>query len=252
MNTSVNIGSSQNFQLSRVLLVYGTSDYNGFPYRHPFICLHDAIHESDTVRLSEGQLVTPTMLGELTKGLGQSVPTEILPEEVLVRTAEKIVWWTPTQNRILFFSDRGGDPLLKQLNGKSYPQPALVFKASGSRLWVRALAEDERPSAETRLYRAPYWNCYDDGSVCTGSMKIPRQKSVTTIAAWEQGFFQSEFTHAAGVARSTLHPGGLLALWRSVQGEKRFPIRSLAKAKQTLLEFVSDDQHQNRNRQEAG
>jgi hypothetical protein len=75
-------------------------------------------------------------------------------------------------------------------------------------------------------------------------------KSVSAIAAWEQAFFHSEFTHAAGVTRATLHPGGLLAVWRSVQGEKRFPIRSLAKAKQTLLEFVSDDQHQNRNRQQ--
>jgi PRTRC genetic system protein B len=252
MNTSVNIGSSKDFRLSRVLLVYGTSDYNGFPYRHPFICLHDVIHESDTARLSEGQLVTPAMLGELTKGLGQTVPIEILPERALVRTADKIVWWAPAQHRTLFFSDRGGDPILKQLNGKSYPQPALVFKAFGSHLWVRALAGNERPNAETQLYRAPYWNCYDDGSVCTGSMKIPRQKSVTAIAAWEQAFFQSEFTHAAGVARSTFHPGGMLALWRSVQGEKRFLIRSLAKARQTLLEFVSDDHQQNRNRQQAG
>ena len=44
-----------------------------------------------------------------------------------------------------------------------------------------ALAKDERPKAETKLCIAPYWNCYDNGVCCTGSMKIPQEKSVTAI-----------------------------------------------------------------------
>jgi PRTRC genetic system protein B len=80
----------------------------------------------------------------------------------------------------MFFSDSGADPDLKNLNGKLCPHPPLLFKACGSHLWVRALAKDERPEAETKLYMAPYWNCYDNGVCCTGSMKIPREKSVTS------------------------------------------------------------------------
>ena len=132
MNISVNIGSSQDSRLSRALLVYGKSSYDGYPYRHPFVTLHEVIHEGDGARLAEGQLMTPQMLIDLTTGLGRSVPVEILPERILVRTAEMIVWWTPADARAMFFSDRGGDPILQGMNGRRYPHPPLLFKACGS------------------------------------------------------------------------------------------------------------------------
>src|SRR5690242_1502468 len=106
MNTSVRIGLCQHFRLSRALLVYGTSSYDGFPYRHPFVTLHEVIHDPDGARLGEGQLATPDMLTNLMVSLGRSVPAEILPERVLVRTTEMIVWWSPAIDRIMFFSDR--------------------------------------------------------------------------------------------------------------------------------------------------
>src|SRR6266849_6121095 len=73
MNISVNIGSSQDFRLSRALLVYGKSSYEGFPYRHPFVTLHEVIHDGDVARLAEGQLMTPQILIDLMAGLGRSV-----------------------------------------------------------------------------------------------------------------------------------------------------------------------------------
>jgi PRTRC genetic system protein B len=229
------------------MLVYGTSSYNGFPYRHPFVTLHDVIHESDDTRLSEGQLVTPQILVDLMTSLGRSTTLEILPERVLVRTADTIVWWAPSSERTMFFSDRGGDAGLKKLNGKKYPHPALLFKASGSHFWIRALAANERPKPESPLYIAPYWNCYDNGVVCTGSMRMPREKSIAAIEGWERAFFQSEFTHAAGAVKHTNYPGGLLRLWQHVMGKHHFPVRHLVQAKQKLAEFVSDNDHQYRN-----
>ena len=126
--------------------MYGKSSYDGYPYRHPFVTLHDVIHDGDAARLAEGQLMTPQMLIDLMAGLGRSVPAEILPVRVLVRTAEMIVWWSPACKRTMFFSDRGDDRVLKNMNGKLYPHPPLLFKACGSHLWVRALAKDERPN----------------------------------------------------------------------------------------------------------
>jgi PRTRC genetic system protein B len=247
MNTSVSIGSSQDFRLSRVLLVYGTSSYDGFPYRHPFVTLHEVVHDREEARLGAGQLVTPEMLIQLTAGLGQRLPLEILPERVMVRTTDTIVWWAPAQARTMFYSDRGGDATLKKLNGRKYPQPALLFKASGSRLWVRALAVDERPLAMSCVYMAPYWNCGDDGLVCTGTMKTPREKSVQAIESWEDSFFQSEFTHANGVQKHTTHPGGFLAMWQSLAGKDRFPFSYLVKLKETLEEFASNHDRQRQN-----
>src|SRR6267154_3075698 len=113
MNISVNIGSSQDFRLSRALFVYGKSSYDGYPYRHPFVTLHEVIDDGDVPRLAEGQLMTPQMLIDLMAGLGRSVPTEILPARVLVRTAEMIAWWSPGCERTMFFSDRGNEPALK-------------------------------------------------------------------------------------------------------------------------------------------
>jgi hypothetical protein len=128
MNTSVNIGSSQDFRLSRALLVYGTSSYQGFPYRHPFVTLHEVIHDGNGARLAEGQLMTPQMLIDVMAGLGRSVPAEILPERVLVRTAEMIVWWMPAGERSMFFSDRGDDPLLKKMTANAIPIPRCCSK----------------------------------------------------------------------------------------------------------------------------
>jgi PRTRC genetic system protein B len=247
MNTSVNIGSSQDFRLSRAILVYGTSSYEGIPYRHPFVTLHEVMHDGAGARLATGQLMTPQMLIDLLTGLGRSLPVEILPERILVRTAETVVWWAPGTIRTLFFGDRGDDPVLKKINGKRYPHPPLLFKACGSHLWVRALAKGERPSAETKLCMAPYWNCYDNGAVCAGSMQIPREKSVSAIDHWERSFFQSEFTHASGTCKHTRFPGGLLAMWQFLAGKEDFPSRYLVKLPQRLSEFVNDNDHTYRN-----
>ena len=227
--------------------MYGTSSYQGFPYRHPFVTLHEVIHDGDVARLAEGQLMTPQMLVDLMAGLGRSVPAEILPERVLVRTAEMIVWWLPARKRSMFFSDHGADAALKSMNGKLYPHPPLLFKACGSHLWVRALAKDERPKAETRMYIAPYWNCYANGVVCTGSMRIPQEKSVAAVELWEESFFRSAFTHASGVRKLTRFPGGFLGMWQSLAGEKEFPSGYLVKLPQTLEEFVRNDDHSYRN-----
>jgi len=154
MNTSVTIGSTQDFRLSRALLVYGKSSYDGFPYRHPFIVIHEVIHDGDGARLAEGQLVTSQMLINLMVSLGKSVPIEILPERVIVRTLDTIVWWRPAQEGVMFFSDRGDDAALKKMNGKRYPHPRFLFKTSGSHLSVWALFENRRPTSDTKLYVA--------------------------------------------------------------------------------------------------
>lgn len=241
------MGSSQDFKLRRALLVYGESSYNGFPYRHPFVTLHDVVHDEGEVRLGAAQLLRTDSLLSLFAELGQTLPAEILPECVIARTADMVVWWTPAQVRPLFFSDHAGDKALGELSGRQYPHPPLVFKASGQSLWIRALPQNVRPTAKTRLCMAPYWNCYDNGVVCTGTMRIPEQKSVTAILDWERSFFESAFSHAAGVTRHTRYPGGLVALWAFLQAQKKFPSKYLFPINQTLEEFVTDHDKSYRN-----
>ncbi|HZC23813.1 MAG TPA: hypothetical protein VE866_10790, partial [Candidatus Binatia bacterium] len=133
----------------------------------------------------------------------------------------------------------GGNAEVKKLNGKMYPHPALVFMIHGRELFVRALAEDGRPKANTRLTYAPYWNTDAQGRVCLGSMRVPEEMSVTSLPGWENAYFASEFTHPGGAVRLTTHPGGFLALWPSLAARRHnFPVKFLADSRQTLQEFV--------------
>lgn len=204
--------------------------------------MHEVIHEQEGARLGEGRLVTPQMLLEVMAAVGRSARLELLPERVLARADNTIVWWSPGQQRRMFFSE-------KMLNGCLFPQPPLVFKVTGRYLWVRALQQERRPGADARLCMAPYWNCYDNASVCTGSMKIPQEKSVQVIDSWEEAFFASEFTHSGGVSRHTSHSQGLLAMWHSLRDKAVFPAKYLVPLKQSLAEFIHEEDHSYRNQQ---
>ena len=94
-------------------------------------------------------------------------------------------------------------------------------------LYVRVLSTSRRPGPDTKVAAAPYWNVDGDGAVCAGTMRTPKSLTVASIAAWQQAFFQSEFTHPGGAGRLTKRRGGTTALWRSLVGKKRFPQSTL-------------------------
>jgi len=80
---------------------------------------------------------------------------------------------------------------------------------TGRELFVRALERDERPTGETPLKTAPYWNCDSAGRVCLGSMRVPDETTVESIAGWQSNFFRSNLpTERCGAAHS--HPGGFV------------------------------------------
>ena len=58
-------------------------------------------------------------------------------------------------------------------------------------------------------------------------MRTPKSLTVTSIAVWQQAFFQSEFTHPGGGGRLTKRRGGTTALWKSLAGKERFPLSTL-------------------------
>jgi PRTRC genetic system protein B len=197
-----------------------------------------------SVELGPAEPVTDAFLRTLAGALGTEIPLEFLPETILYRTSELLAWWVPAQRRTMFYAEH-----LKQLqpaSGKLAPHPALVFVASRSRLWVRALKRSQRPTQDTRLQVAPYMNTYENGGVCLGSMPIPRSAGLAATAQWVDAFFNSSFTHLAGAARLSTHPNGVGGLWNELAGSKKqFPVRYLAEAHQTLRTFVRSCQHTN-------
>jgi len=231
MNVQVRIGDNRNFSLKQAVLLYQEGS-RAFATLHEVKCrLNKAPY------LCAGQSVTTGFLETLAKGLGASMGAEVLPEHVMARTPDLIAWWSRAQRRLMFFGD--GNAEAKKLNGKMYSHPALVFMIHGRELFVRALAEDCRPAADTHLKNAPYWNTDAHGRVCLGSMRVPEEISVGSLSGWEDAYFASEFTHPNGAVRLTTHPGGFLGLWSGLAGKKhKFPVKFLADTKQTLQEFV--------------
>ena len=235
METQVRIGANRHFVLRNALLIY--SDGSG-----AFSTLHEVRGEKEGAPyLGPGQSLTTAFLRSLAHGLGVRMAPEILPGNVLARTPDLIAWWSRAQHRCMFFGSGSEDAA--KLNGGTYPQPALVFKIWGRELFVRALPTDTRPSAETRLMTAPYWNTDCKACVCQGSMRVPEEVSAQSVAGWEAAFFASEFTHPSGAVRLTSYPGGFVGLWSSIADSNGpFPGEYLTDAKQTLREFIEGDE----------
>ena len=231
MDLHLSLGPSEKLTLTGAILVYRGA-------RQAFAAWHRAIANSDGApTLGEAESLSTEFLRVLSAGLGAYVAPEILPAAALVRNAETLVWWSAAQHRTLFFADHADGA--SALNGRVYPIPPLVFKVAGRRLWVRALAEDQRPNGDTPLQTAPFWNVNDAGEVCLGTMRVPDSTGMDSIQGWERGFFESEFTHASGASRLTSFPGGFIPLCRSLAGScKPFPTRYLTNARETLRHFV--------------
>ena len=236
MEAQIRIGSRRDFVLKRALLIYGDDSST-------FATLHEVrADKGQAPYLGPGQSLTTAFLRTLARGLGARTAPEILPQNVLARAPDLMVWWSRAQRRVMFFE--GGSEEAKRLNGRTYSHPALVFKIYRQELFVRALESDARPCGNTPLKTAPYWNTEGSrGLVCVGSMRIPQETTVETIPQWETSYFSSAFTHVSGAVRLTSHPEGFAGLWaRLADTQGLFPTEFLTDAKQTLRQFVAGDE----------
>jgi len=230
MKVEIAIGEMHRFELRDALLIYREN-------RRSFITRHEVTaHKQGPPVLGPAQPLTTAFVEDLAESLSGGVVAELLPENVLAKTDRMIAWWTPRRLRRMFFENAEGKA--QQLNGKVFPQPALVWKVTQGDLKIRALCDSKRPIAKTTLSVAPFWNLSDDGRVCLGTMRCPESASVASIGAWERGFYESAFTHA-NVGRLTRREGGHDALWAELGGRRRtFPTDALIRLPQTLAEFI--------------
>ncbi len=220
MQAYVGIGANCEFKLSEAVLVYRAGGGGTFASLHRIKQADD-----EGPYLAPGEPLTTAFVRALAQGLGAQIKPEVLPDNVLARTPDMLAWWSQPQRRVMFFG--GTDPEARKLNGLVFPHPALIFKVAGKDLFVRATATTSRPDPETPLKTAPYWNTDSRGLVCAGSMRVPESSGVASIPAWQDAYFQSQFTHAAGAVRLTSHPGGFIGLWKGLAGKKRFPVQHL-------------------------
>ena len=80
------------------------------------------------------------------------------------------------------------------LNGPPVPLPGLVMHATMGNLRIFAVKGQARPALDTPLYHAPFWNMFNTGAMCQGSVRYPAQVRPQDQPSWEGAFFNSVFT----------------------------------------------------------
>jgi len=233
MQVNISIGENHRFELREALLIYGDR-------RRSFVTRHQVTpHKQGPPTLEAAQPLTLGFLESLVRSLSGSWKAEILPEDVLANGDRMIVWWTAACHRQMFYEN--SEQKATGLNGRTFPQPPLVWRVAGGDLKIRAITVNKRPGAATTLAVAPFWNLSDDGRVCTGTMRRPDNATAASITEWERGFYESAFTHA-NVGRITRHPGGFEGLWSDLADKRQpFPVKTLIHLPQTLAQFVRDE-----------
>lgn len=163
-------------------------------------------------------------------------PKGIIPTNVLhinPNDNSSLIWHTKAEKRPFYFVEKLGIP-----NGTAFVPP-LLWKATKKSLSIYALKSDRRPTANTKLYYAPFFNVYDDGDVCMGTVNVGIENSTSLedfITAWEKCFFDSYFSHL-----QDYNPikGNCVSLWKQlINTEKKFPLEKLKKNNKTLKDII--------------
>lgn len=162
----------------------------------------------------------------------------ILPTNILHinPNAEKgsVIWYTKTQQRQMYFVES-----LQIPNGKAQVPP-MLWKATKNGLSVFALSNDRRPTEKTQLYHTPFFNIYEDGKVCMGTVSVEIKNSASVeefIQAWEYYFFTSYFSHLLGNHNPI--KGNCVNLWKDlVNTDKPFPKEVLKPNNKTLKNLL--------------
>ncbi|HZR35159.1 MAG TPA: PRTRC system protein B [Nevskia sp.] len=173
-------------------------------------------------RLGDGTPVAKSHAIDLLCRLSNEGEAEFLPGNVVCHSPAGIAWHVPARRTRMHWR-------IGKARIFTVPWPALYFVAGfGHDLRVFALASDERPKPDTKLFHAPIGNVYSDGSLCWGSIEVP-PRSLGSIGAYEDAIYKTAFSHTntpvnfRGAARDK--PEGLVHLWETMHRDKpaRFP-----------------------------
>ncbi len=160
----------------------------------------------DKGHMGEAQPVTYEFMNELTRNYTEihgGTPHGAIPRNMLYanvrKGCERYVWYNPPQRRMMYFKE------VLKIENTEYNVPGVVYEVRNNVLNIYAYKGEEPPTAETELFRAPFFNV-TEASVCLGSAKAELSKDVTfaeLTACWEKRFWLSEFSHLGGGGNPT-------------------------------------------------
>jgi PRTRC genetic system protein B len=162
----------------------------------------------------------------------------VMPNKVLYvnpQLSGYAVWYTPPQEVPLFFASALG---IASGRGKV---PAMVWKAGRNELMVYALKGHKKPDGRTKLFHAPFFNIYQDGRVCMGTVRINITEAARLedfMGLWESYFWNSYFSHLMGEFNPVTE--NIVQLWQAqVDTDKVFPTNLLKPTSFTLQNLLT-------------
>ncbi len=223
---------------THALLLYGGAK----TMNRAMVTLHTVARGPGRYVLLPGKPANAPALYQLLSRFNPSIACQgLLPANLLRHAPGELLWYCPSRIEPIFFQTSHSE--LNAMSGRRVRHPPLLFHLTRRNLYVAALPDDQRPTLETNLLRAPYYNVSADGHVCQGSMNGPQEIRAETIGQWERAFFRSAFTHSHGGAfQITSHPGGHSGLWleQSEHPHPEFPIAHLVPLKMTLNQWLME------------
>jgi PRTRC genetic system protein B len=174
--------------------------------------------KSNSLNMDFGSLIAPHMLYGLNK-----------PGKLVV------MWYRPAMKRVLNF-----DTILKIKGSSTVEVPATLYVLINTNLYIYALMTNDRPELKTKLYKAPFFNIYDDGRVCLGTARVGsvREKTFELEAhRYERAFFMAEQNGGGGTQNTCKTP--LAALWNGLI-KKKGPFPSSKELVQHSHKTVAD------------
>lgn len=185
----------------------------------------------------EAKVLAKALNTDKEKGKAFLKSKSILPTNILhINPSENgsVLWYTKARKTKMFFIES-----LEIPKGMA-EAPAMLWYANKQNLMVFALATDRRPTEKTALYHAPFFNVYEGGNVCMGTVDVNIKNSASIeefTTAWEDYFFNSYFSHL--MEDHNPIKGNCISLWKKlIQTGEAFPKEVLKKNNRTLKNLL--------------
>jgi len=157
------------------------------------ITVHETLNTPTGVVLGAGELMSDSdrenirlLMNNANATINHDVWT---PDNLLMQTQTKLVWFVPAHKRTLFVRVAG------KLKHFDVMLPSLVLAFKNGALSIAAYTGKSRPRKNQKLYHAPLWNIYASTTLCAGSATLPVDTSLASMEVCEEALFNSVYTH---------------------------------------------------------